>query len=81
LFDLLNWPITKLGGFFQDNQFFLFAEQYLQPEFYIILVTAMKIAAKHYYAVIVSIEFHHGYDKNHRHHTRPSPVENLVSKS
>ncbi len=60
----LKSPVTKLGGFFIDNQsFFYLEEQFEKQEYFEALRISFQKAAKRYYAVIKALEFHNGYIK------------------
>jgi hypothetical protein len=76
----LKPPITKMSGFFQDNQsLFYLQEQYLKPEFFEGLLNSIKTDAKHYNSILETIKFHHGYlEKNQIASFVSSPVKNLI---
>jgi hypothetical protein len=77
----LRPPISKLKGFFKDNQsFFYLQEQYLKQEFYEGIKIAFKTSAKKYYSIIKSIEYHNGFiRKEHLASYSVSPIKNLKS--
>jgi hypothetical protein len=77
----LRPPISKLKGFFKDNQsFFYLQEQYLKQEYYEELRIAFKTSAKKYFSVIKSIEYHNGFiKKEHVASYSISPIKNLKS--
>ena len=72
-------PVTRIRGFFADNQsLFYLQEQYQQEEYYLGMVEAFRKAAKRFYAVVKAIEFHHGYLKaTHLRGYTFSPIGNL----
>ncbi|KAA6317259.1 hypothetical protein EZS27_032555 [termite gut metagenome] len=77
----LKSPISKINGFFKDNQsLFYLQEQYQKQEFYDGLREALKKGARKYYAVIKAIEYHNGFIKKENLASYTfSPVENLKS--
>jgi hypothetical protein len=72
-------PVTRIKGFFVDNQsFFYLQEQYNKEIYFDALREACKKSAKRFYAVIKAIEYHQGYIKaNHLPAYTFSPVQNL----
>lgn len=75
----LKEPIHRLTGLFADNQSFIYHATYYQsPEYFEKLSEAIQTAAKRYYAVISSINYHHGLiRKNELPNFCFSPVANL----
>jgi len=54
--------VLKLKGFFADNQvLFFLKEQYRTPEYFEGLVRTFPEAARRYHAVIVALQYHHGF--------------------
>jgi len=77
----ISEPIFKIQGFFKDNQtFFYHINHYNDDRFYDSLRNALKKSAKRYFAIIVALEYHHGYILKEDLATYSfSPVKNLKS--
>jgi hypothetical protein len=73
-------PITRVGGFFADNQSMFYLQEQFNSEIYFDgLLTAFKKGAKRMYAVIKAIEYHHGVIKvEHLPCYTFSPTNNLT---
>lgn len=72
-------PVSKIKGFFADNQSFLYLQkQYNKEIFFDGLRVAFKIGAKRFYSILRAIEYHNGYlNIDHVANYSFSPISNL----